>query len=342
MEARCPVDNRSGVADFEPMFKPTADPETLKQRASIINSIREFFSSRDFVEVETPALSHDVVVDRYLDPIPVDQVAVTMRDSDRDRTMWLQTSPEFGMKRLVAAGMERIFQITHAFRAGEIGRLHNPEFTMLEWYRVGDSQATAIEFLGELARATLPIAHVDRVTYGEAFLAHAGLDPFQSDVDEFASVCRQQGLDIELFLNEQDLDFWRNLVLTHIVEPKLGRDAPVVVYDWPASQSALAVVRNEVPAVAERFELFYRGIELANGYHELLDPDELCRRNRHNNELRQLDGKRPLPESSRLLKAMEAGLPDCCGVALGIDRLVMLALGKNSLAEIMAFPFERA
>lgn len=324
------------------MFQPTADPETLKQRASIIQSIRDFFCSRDFVEVETPILSHDIVVDRYLDPIPVNLDVVTARDSDRGHSMWLQTSPEFGMKRLVAAGMERIFQITRAFRAGEIGRLHNPEFTMLEWYRVGDSQTTAMEFLGELAVATLPAERVDRRSYREAFEEHAGLDPFECDVADFADACRQHGLDIDVFSNEQDLDFWRNLLLTHIIEPGLGREHPVIVYDWPASQSALAVVRNEVPAVAERFELFYRGIELANGYHELRDPDELCRRNRHNNEMRLLDGKRPLPETSRLLEAMEAGLPDCSGVALGVDRLVMLALGKSALAEVMAFPFERA
>ena len=324
------------------MFHPTADPETLKQRASIVQSIRDFFYSRDFVEVETPILSHDIVVDRYLDPVPVGLDAVTARDSDRGRSMWLQTSPEFGMKRLVAAGMERVFQMTRAFRAGEIGRLHNPEFTMLEWYRVGDSQTTAMEFLGELAVATLPVERVDRRSYRETFEDHAGLDPFDCDVGGFADACRQRGLDIDVFSNEQDLDFWRNLLLTHVIEPGLGREHPVIVYDWPASQSAMAVVRNEVPAVAERFELFYCGIELANGYHELLDPDELCRRNRHNNEMRLLDGKRPLPETSRLLEAMEAGLPDCSGVALGVDRLVMLALGKSSLAEVMAFPFERA
>ena len=324
------------------MFQPTTTIETLQARARILNRLRQFFDSRGFFEVETPLLSRDIVVDRYLEPIPVDAVRVLDGADDSDPPFWLQTSPEFAMKRLIAAGAKRIYQITHAFRGSESGQHHNPEFTMLEWYRVGDSQGTAIELLGELASQMLNRNHFKAVSYRQAFIDLAGVDPLLADVDRMQDAARRNGVDIEGLRSESDPDFWRHLLLTHVVEPNLGHGPPQIVYDWPASQSALAIVRDESPPVAERFELFVDGIELANGYHELLDPDELCRRNRRTNELRILDGRSTLPESSRLLDAMEAGLPDCCGVALGVDRLVMLALDKTSIHDIMAFPIDRA
>lgn len=324
------------------MFQPTATIETLQARARIVSRLRQFFDARGFFEVETPVLSRDVVVDRYLEPIGVDAPWVLDWASASDSPFWLQTSPEFAMKRLVASGAEAIYQITRAFRAKESGQHHNPEFTMLEWYRIGDSPATAIALLGDLAKAILDRDRVDTTTYRQAFLDHADVDPLVSDVDRLQEAARRKGVAIEGLRAESDLDFWRNLLLTHVVEPNLGRVCPTIIYDWPASQAALAQVRDESPPVAERFELFVDGIELANGYHELLDADELCRRNRRTNELRVRDGNRTLPESSRLVEAMEAGLPDCCGVALGVDRLVMLALGKPTISDVMAFPIERA
>jgi lysyl-tRNA synthetase class 2 len=234
--------------------------------------------------------------------------------------MWLQTSPEFGMKRLLAAGATAIFQITRAFRGGEIGALHNPEFTMVEWYRAGDDYPAGMQLLADLAEATLGCGAPDRMTYREAFVKHAGVDPLDGSRDDLA------------------LD----LVLTQQVEPHLGQDRPTILYDYPASQSALARVRRGKPPVAERFELYFRGIELANGYHELLDPAVLRERNRANNALRQADGKCILPEESRLLAAMEHGLPPCSGCALGFDRLMMVATGAKSIRDVLPFPIDRA
>ena len=328
------------------MFQPSADLETLRQRAALVARLRDFFQSRGFFEVDTPLLSNDTVVDRFLDPIPVVRGQLEdgrHRETATDRApLWLQTSPEFAMKRLVASGAEAIYQITHAFRAGETGKWHNPEFTMLEWYRVGDSPQTAMDLLGELALSILDRTAFDLLTYRQAFLQHAGCDPLDSDVEQMKQAAERHSISIAGIEQETDIDFWRNLLLTQLVEPKLGFGNPVILHDWPASQAALAIVRPDHPPVAERFELYADGLELANGYHELCDPDELRRRNQTANQLRERDGRRPLPGESRMIKAMESGLPPCCGVALGVDRLVMLALGKTSLRDVMAFPIDIA
>ena len=328
------------------MFQPSADIQTLRQRAALVGRLRAFFQHRGFFEVDTPILSHDTVVDRYLDPIPIAQDLLdngpTVTPANKEAPLWLQTSPEFAMKRLVAAGAEAIYQITHAFRAGETGKWHNPEFTMLEWYRVGDSPRSAMELLGELAVAILDRDCFHLLTYREAFQIHAGCDPLEADVDQMKQVAEQHAVSTTGLEQENDIDFWRNLLLTQLVEPKLGFNQPVIIHDWPASQSALAIVRPEQPPVAERFELYADGIELANGYHELRDPAELRERNLTANRLREKDGRLPLPGESRMLQAMEAGLPACCGVALGVDRLVMVALGKKTLREVLAFPIDIA
>ena len=328
------------------MFQPSANIETLRQRAVVVGNLRRFFEAHDFFEVDTPTLSSDIVVDRHLDPISIARSQLetaSSRQQAHDREpFWLQTSPEFAMKRLIASGAEAIYQITHAFRSGETGRLHNPEFTMLEWYRMGDTQQSAMQLLGELATSILGRPDFHCMTYQSAFQQHAGFDPLNAGAAQMKQVAKQHAINIEGLQHETDVDLWRNLLLTHIVEPKLGIGNPTIIYDWPASQAALAKVRSDNPPVAERFELYADGIELANGYHELRDPVELRRRNQSVNQLRELDGRSPLPTESRLLTAMESGLPPCCGVALGVDRLVMLALGKNNLREVMAFPIDIA
>ncbi|MCH2178992.1 MAG: EF-P lysine aminoacylase EpmA [Mariniblastus sp.] len=329
------------------MFQPTADIETLRRRAGLISNLRRFFEDRGFFEVDTPVLSGDIVIDRYLEPISVPRKAVvatqsTSRIGQSEEFLWMQTSPEFAMKRLVAAGADAIYQIAHAYRSGESGRLHNPEFTMLEWYRTGDTLESAMQRLGELATTMLGRDEFHCLTYRQIFQDHAGVDPLQAELAQLQQAAHQNGFQIEGISAEDDIDFWRNLLLTHVVEPKLGFGNPVIIYDWPASQSALAQVREEQPPVAERFELYVDGVELANGYHELCDPIELRRRNKQINQLREQDGHPPLPVESRLLNAMESGLPPSCGVALGVDRLVMLALGKSSLREVIAFPIDIA
>jgi lysyl-tRNA synthetase class 2 len=312
----------------------------LRLRAELLSKVRTFFAERSFLEVETPILSADVVVDRNLDPMSA-VLAGDPRQPDVGRRLWLQTSPEFGMKRLLAAGATAIYQITRAFRNGEIGRLHNPEFTMVEWYRAGDDMAAGMELLSDLCKALLDRGPADRLSYAAAFERHVGVNPHLASIDELSSAARRLKLSIPDGIGD-DCDGWLNLLLAECVEPHLGQPAPTILYDYPASQAALAVVRDENPPVAERFELYVHGIELANGYHELLDAAELRRRNASNNAARIADGKPPLPEESRLLAAMDAGLPACSGVALGFDRLVMIAAGANSIADAIAFPIDRA
>jgi elongation factor P--(R)-beta-lysine ligase len=326
--------------DSQRDFLPTANWERLRLRAQLLARTRALFAARGFLEVETPLLSADTVVDRHLDPL-----GVTLPDDPRrpedGRRLWLQTSPEFAMKRLMAAGGDALYQITRAFRASEVGELHNPEFTIVEWYRRGDSMADGMQMLSDLADALLGLGPAERIAYADAFRTHAQIDPHRATADELAHVARKHGISISDSLAGADRDTWLNLLASHIVQPQLGLARPVILHHYPASQAALAQVCGD-PPVAERFELFVRGVELANGYHELVDPETLRARNRAANAQRVGDGKPPLPEDSRLLAAMEHGLADCTGVALGFDRFVMLAAGARNLADVMAFPIDRA
>jgi lysyl-tRNA synthetase class 2 len=321
----------------------------------MLRRLREFFHERGFLEVETPILSADTVVDRHLDPFSVPLVAPA---SAGTTNFWLQTSPEFGMKRLLAAGARAIYQISRVFRQGEQGRLHNPEFTLVEWYRVDDSYEQGMQFTGELCGELLGISRTrphpsplpegegtisaERLTYQEAFLRYVGLNPHTASIETLVSAAHACTSPPPESLPPDDRDGWLDWLLTQRVQPHLGVERPTLLCDYPANQAALARVRPGSPPVAERFELYVTGIELANGYHELLDPAELRRRNARTNAQRIADGKQPLPEESRLLAAMDTGLPPAVGVALGFDRLVMLAAGAASVAEVIAFPFDRA
>ncbi len=298
-------------------FLPTASIETLQQRAAILTRVRSFFDSRDFFEVQTPALSRDTVVDRYIDPLGV---KISLPGNDQE-WFWLQTSPEFAMKRLLAAGARAIYQIGPAFRAGEVGPGHNIEFTMLEWYRVGDNYRKGMDLLDEFAREILDGPPARRLTYRQAFQQFCDIDPCAGDA------------------NHDDL----NVLLAERLEPQLKTLDSVILYDWPADQAALAKIRSDDgEQVAERFELYVRGVELANGYHELTSAHELLERNKAVNAERQTSDREALSVESRMLEAMRHGLPDCCGVALGIDRLVMLALGKSTIQEVIPFDIHRA
>jgi len=326
-------------------FHPTASWKNLRLRAELLRRLRAFFEDRGFLEVETPILSADTVVDRHLDPFFTE----FSEGSGRPRRLWLQTSPEFAMKRLLADAHskhdqrgEAIYQVTRAFRLGEQGPLHNPEFTMAEWYRIGDGPDDGMRLTSDLCDALLGRGPADRVSYAEAFEQHVGLNPHTAEVEALASAARKHGVEPPESLSAADRDGWLDLLLVERVQPHLGRHRPVLLYDYPASQAALARVRPETPPVAERFELYVSGIELANGYHELLDPAELRRRNAQANTQRRADGKSTLPEQSRLLAAMEAGLPAAVGVSLGFDRVVMLAAGAKRLDEVLAFPLDRA
>ncbi len=326
---------------FPADFRPTADWTRLRLRADLLRRLRYFFAERHFLEVETPVLSADTVIDRHLDPIPV-ALGRSAGEPSQDRSYFLQTSPEFGMKRLLAAGGGALYQVSKVFRLGERGPLHNPEFTMVEWYRAGDDYEAGMTLLAELAASLLGRGVPERISYAEAFREAVGVDAIAASTAEIVAAAQRQAIVVPDSIDPADRDVWLDLLLVECVQPRLVGPRPFIVYDFPHTQAALAQVRPGPPPVAERFELYVDGMELANGYHELLRPDELRKRNSTVNTLRQADGKPSLPEESRLLAAMEAGLPPCAGVALGFDRLVMIAAGAQTIDEVIAFPFERA
>lgn len=329
-----------------PDWRPAADWPTLRRRAELYAHVRRFFDVRGCVEVDTPLLSADTVVDRHLDP-----VECTLSDDPcephRGRRLFLQTSPEFAMKRLLAAAgpdaPRGIYQIAHAVRAGERGPRHNPEFALLEWYRLGDDYAAGQDLLAELAGELFGLP-VERIRYREALQRWAGVDPLTDDGAALNAAVERLGIAAPVSLAASDRDGWLDLLLTEAVEPQLGAERPLIVFDYPPSQAALARVRQTAgePAVAERFELYFRGLELANGYHELLDAEQLLARAQANNVARSADGKPALPVESRLLAAMRSGLPVCTGVALGLDRVLMLLVSAADLRDVLAFPIDRA
>lgn len=289
------------------------------------------------MEVETPLLSRAAVTDPHLQSF-----ATTYRGPGQAEglLLYLHTSPEFPMKRLIAAGCGPIYQLCKVFREGEAGRRHNPEFTLLEWYRHGFDHRALMEEVAALVAPLLDLesGSAERLSYREAFLRYADIDPLVAPVEALRE--RAYGLGITGFEEESDRDVWLDLILTLAVEPNLGREGLCFIYDYPASQAALARLNPDNPQVAERFELYYRGVELANGFHELADAEEQRQRFAAELEARKERGLEAVPMDENLLAALESGFPPCAGVALGVDRLVMLALGAESLAEVMAFTIE--
>lgn len=311
-------------------WRPSASLDTLRARAELLARIRMFFAARGVVEVDTPILSRHATVDFHIDSV---------RAGER----WLHTSPEFAMKRLLAAGSGAIYQLCHVFRAGDLGRHHNPEFLMLEWYRPGADHHELMDEIVELlvALGVAPAGTVERTSYRDAWLAHAGVDPFIAELPALVRALGQRA-DPPADAREFDRDGWLDFGMGFVVGPKLGTLAPAFVYDFPASQAALARVRPGEPPVAERFELFWKGQELANGFHELGDAAEQRQRFEADRARRRIAGREAPPYDADLIEALAAGFPDCAGVALGIDRLLMLMLGLPDVASAMAFDWDRA
>jgi lysyl-tRNA synthetase class 2 len=282
------------------------------------------------------------VVDRHLDPFYCTRGLSP--SAGLAEQLWLQTSPELAMKRLLATAdcPKAVYQVSRVFRQDELGPLHNPEFTLVEWYRLGDSLQEGMKWTSDLCEVLLGRGPARALSYADAFRQHVGLDPHTAGIDELMAAAGACPAPPPENLAAEDRDGWLDWLLVERVQPHLGTAGPTLLYDYPATQAALARVRPGDPPLAERFELYLSGIELANGYQELCDADELRRRNARANAQRRADGKPPLPEPSRLLAAMDAGLPSAVGVALGFDRLVMLAAGAASLREVIAFPFDRA
>jgi lysyl-tRNA synthetase class 2 len=406
-------------------WRPTATMDALRLRAAVVRTIRSFFADRGVLEVETPLLASAPATDPHLAAIPARYRGPGFDDG---RQLWLQTSPEFAMKRLLAAGSGPIYSMGKAFRDGEAGSRHNPEFTMLEWYRPGWDHHLLMDEVEELLGAVLsngdsdqdqgrrqhralasaagvsdtgvepgsknrrrvfqgppqsptgssrsgreqtrrqesgtgtsdpeqirhprtdsktprPRAlepyHGERLTYAEVVQRHIGLDPHTATASELAAAATEL-LDHPPPDLGADRDGWLDLLLSHAIEPELGRNGPTFVYDYPASQAALARIRPGNPPIAERFEVWIEGVELANGYHELTDAGEQRRRFEADLAARRENDLPEVPIDGRLLAALEHGMPPCAGVALGIDRLVMLAAGADRIDQVIAFPVDRA
>ena len=309
-------------------WRPSASINHLRERAQLLKKIRGFFASRDVLEVETPLLCRASVTDPHIHSIPAFS------------HHYLQTSPEYAMKRLLAAGSGSIYQISKAFRQDESGRFHNPEFTMLEWYRLGFDHHDLMDEMDELLQLVLNTRVADRKSYAEIFHTHLQLDPHQASVGELITCAKQNNLQIDAHI--PDRDTWLQLLMSHLIEPQLGKEVPSFIYDFPASQAALARIQPNNPNVASRFEVYVKGIELANGFHELQDATEQRNRFEKNLAERAELGQPEMPIDEFFLSALSHGLPDCAGVALGIDRLAMLASGCENISEVLSFDFARA
>ncbi len=307
-------------------WQPSAPQKNLIARQQLYRTVRDFFYQRHALEVETPVLNQAPVADPNITPIQVGQ----------DR--WLHTSPEYAMKRMLCAGSGDIYQICKVFRDGEAGRRHNPEFTMLEWYRVGWSLPQLMHEVAQLLKLLLaerfPELPVMHYSYTAALQEFANLNPLSCSFDDIKQLGQQlANADLEL-----DRDGWLDIIVSHLVEPSLPKNTLVFIDNFPASQAALAkiVTQADGQQTAQRFEVFFNGMELANGYDELLDSQ--AQRERFMHELKDTD--RPCDE--RLLAALEQGLPDCSGVALGLDRVLMHALDAASISDVISFDWQRA
>lgn len=319
-------------------WQPSGKIQTLKERARILQTIRAFFYQRRVWEVETPLLSHAGNPDPNIESFHV-------KASGPKAAGYLHTSPEFFMKRLLSAGSGSIYQLCKVFRSEESGRYHNPEFSMLEWYRPGFDYHQLMQevdaLLREVLRDYIRLEDTQSLSYRHAFQHYAAVDPFTAETETLHACIDKAAIDIE-GMRDASRDAWLNMIMTHIVEPALPVNCPVFIYDFPASQASLARIRNDIPAVAERFELYLNGIELANGFAELTDATEQRLRFEQENIQRQQNGQQKIKLDESFLAAMAAGLPECAGVALGIDRLVMLATRASSIADVITFDYDRS
>ena len=322
-------------------WQPTCGIQQLRLRAQLLAFIRRFFAEREVLEVETPLLCHTTGTDPLLDFFSADY-----RFLPQPQTFFLQTSPEFAMKRLLAAGSGSIYQICKAFRNGESGRFHNPEFTMLEWYRVGFDLFQLMDEVGELISTLLeprfPFKIIEKHSYVNLFEHITGLNPLVFSLVDYQAYAQEQNLPEAVELCGNDHAVWLDFLFSFKVQPKLGLQSVCLVYGYPALLSSLARVNPDNPAITDRFEVFVEGIELGNGFFELADSHE--QEQRFDLEIieRKTKGLPEVKKDQYLLAALAAGLPTCSGVAVGVDRLLMLLDNSQSIDDILTFPVARA
>ena len=307
-------------------WQPTASLDLIKRRAVLLQQIRDFMNNRGITEVDTPILSHYGISDPYI------QSMTTVEVSDKDTQLYLQTSPEYCMKRLLAAGSGPIYQIAHVFRDEESGRRHNTEFTMLEWYRVGFDYYQLMDEVGELLNG-IGLETPDKMTYAQSFMQTVELDPHTVETKLLQKHAREHGWETDSEDRHALLDF----VFSEVVLKKIIFNKPLIIYDYPACMSALATLKPGEPVVSERFELFIAGMEIANGFNELNNADEQLKRFEAELHTRRDRNLAEPPVDRNFLAALDSGLPECAGVAVGIDRLLMVLSGKDDISEVSTF-----
>jgi lysyl-tRNA synthetase class 2 len=321
-------------------WRPTASIDALQLRARLNAALRAFFAERGVLEVETPVLSRGGNTEPNIAPF---RLEFSGRTDGAPRTRWLRTSPEYAMKRLLAAGTGACYELGRVFRDGEAGGRHNPEFTMLEWYRVGWDHRRLGEETADLVRTALALvgrdARLEHVAYRDLYRDRLGVDPFLASDDALRAALGDVAVDPQGLVR----DDWLDLLMTHRLQPAFDPAVMLAVHDWPATQCALARLRHgqDGIAVAARFELYLGPVELANGYHELADADEQRARFERDLAVRGGRGAPQPPLDGAFLAALAHGLPDCAGVALGVDRLLMAMLGTDRIADVLAFDFAR-
>ncbi|VFP84362.1 Elongation factor P--(R)-beta-lysine ligase [Candidatus Erwinia haradaeae] len=320
-------------------WHPNASIVNLFQRASIIAKIRRFFSDRKVLEVETPTLSQSTVTDVHISSFQT----YFLRPGEQENQalkLWLTTSPEYHMKRLLAAGSGPIYQLCRSFRNQEIGRYHNPEFTMLEWYQPNYDMYRLMDEVNELLQYILQCKPAKFLSYQEVFLRYLNLDPLLADTHQLQKKADQLGVG-NVSQNEEDRDLLLELLFVSGIENKISTENPTFIYHFPVAQAALSTINKYDRRIAERFEVYFHGIELANGFHELTDSNEQLQRFARDNDKRATSGLPQQPIDPYLVGALDYGMPESAGVALGVDRLVMLALEVDQISDVIAFAVDR-
>jgi len=315
-------------------WMPSASLASIKSRAVLLKNIRLFFLQRNVMEVETPILSHCGGTEPHLDAIQAEFI-----DSGKSRQGFLQTSPEFAMKRLLAAGVGDCYQIFKAFRNQESGRFHNPEFSLLEWYRTGIDEIQLLLEIDQFLQYVLHCKSAEYCQYQHLFLQHLQLDPLQTSLKELQSVALQH---IQNPPQLDAVDGYLELLFSYCIEPVIGQDRPCFVTQYPASQASLARISKQNSKLSCRFEIFYKGLELGNGFYELADAAEQLQRFQQENQRRQQMGLDEVEIDRRFIAALEHGLPESSGVAIGVDRLLMLLTSAKHINQVLCFPFDRA
>ena len=320
-------------------WRPATSFEVLKTRARMLQGIRAFFAEQNVLEVETPSMAKSSITDPHLH---------SFQTRFAGQNLYLQTSPEFFMKRLLAAGSGDIYQLARVFRDEESGSRHNPEFTLLEWYRLGLDHHQLMDEIEQLLLwlvnqlvVEVNAADVRRLSYQQAFVETVGIDPLACDLELLQQRAAQLGIEIPVGMDMDDMDMWLDWLISQAVAPAFAKDRFTFIYDYPASQAALARISEQDSRVAHRFELFYGELELANGFYELTDALEQRNRFQQENRIRLAKGLAEIPLDEHLLTALEQGMPECSGVAIGLDRLLMVLLGKSHISEVLAFPMDR-